>query len=79
MADIVERAFEAIRRLAPERRDERAGLLLRLAAEDDDPEAVDPAHLSAVLEGRNWLSTPTKPASRIPQCGLAYVLEQIPR
>ena len=37
MADVVDEAFEAMRKLAPERRDELASFVLRLAADDDDP------------------------------------------
>ena len=50
MANIGEEAFEAVRKLAPERRDELAGFILHLAADDTDPEPIDPAHLRAVLE-----------------------------
>jgi hypothetical protein len=49
-ADVLNEAFEAVRRLAPERRDELAELILHLAADDTDLEPIDPAHLPAVLE-----------------------------
>jgi hypothetical protein len=65
VANIVEEAFEAVRKLAPERRDELAGFILHLAADDTDPEPIDPAHLPAVLEGleqakRGQFATPER-------------------
>ena len=50
MANIVDEALEAVRKLAPERRDELADFILHLAADDSDPEPIDPAHLPAVFE-----------------------------
>jgi plasmid stabilization system protein ParE len=65
VADIVDKAFEAVRKLAPERRDEIADFIWRLAADDSDPEPIDPAHLPAVLEGleqakRGQFATPER-------------------
>jgi hypothetical protein len=51
MTKLLERALEAVRRLPPESQDEIARAMLDLAAGDGEPEAIDPAHLSAVLEG----------------------------
>jgi hypothetical protein len=48
---MVRAAFEAMRKLAPERRDELASFVFRLAADDDDPEPIDPVHLRDPLEG----------------------------
>lgn len=44
-------ALEAAARLSPENRDEIAWAMLRLTQGDGEPEQIDPAHLSAVLEG----------------------------
>lgn len=51
MTDLLEKAVEAVRRLAPEAQDEIARAMLRLAEDDGEPEPIDPADLSAVLEG----------------------------
>ena len=51
MANVVDEAFEAIRKLPPARRDELARYMLDLAVSDNEPEAIDPAHLPAVLDG----------------------------
>jgi len=50
MTKLLERALEAVRRLPPDTQDDIARAMLRLAAGDGEPEEVDPAHLSAVLE-----------------------------
>ena len=50
MTKLLEKAFEAVTRLPPESQDEIARTMLRLAASGDEPEEVDAAHLSAVLE-----------------------------
>jgi hypothetical protein len=36
--------------LAPEQRNKLADFILHLAADDIDPEPIDPAHLPAILE-----------------------------
>jgi hypothetical protein len=51
MTKLLERALEAVSRLSPDTQDEIARAMLRLAASDGEPENVDAAHLSAVLEG----------------------------
>jgi hypothetical protein len=51
MTKLLERALEAVSRLSPDTQDEIARAMLRLAASDGEPETVDAAHLSAVLEG----------------------------
>ena len=51
MTDLVEQAFAAVRKLSPARRDELARFVLDLANNDTDPEAIEPAHPAAVLEG----------------------------
>jgi len=51
MTKLLERAVEAVRQLAPEAQDEIARAMLQLAADDGEPEQIDPADLSAVLEG----------------------------
>jgi hypothetical protein len=50
MTKLLEKALEAVRRLPPEAQDEIALAMLNLA-DEGEPEEVDPAHLSAVLEG----------------------------
>ena len=51
MTKLLEEALEAVRRLSPDSQDEIARAMLRLAANDGEPEPIDPAHLSAVLQG----------------------------
>jgi hypothetical protein len=51
MTKLLERALEAVRRLSPQSQDAIARAMLHLAAGDGEPEAIDAAHLSAVLEG----------------------------
>ncbi len=51
MTKLLEKALEAVRRLPPSSQDEIARAMLNLAADEGEPEAIDPAHLSAVLEG----------------------------
>jgi Ca2+-binding EF-hand superfamily protein len=51
MTKLLEKALEAVRRLPPRGQDEIAQAMLNLAGDDEEPEAVDPAHLVAVLEG----------------------------
>lgn len=49
MTKLLERAFEAVRALPPEAQDEIARLMLHMAADGGEPEAIDPAHLPDVL------------------------------
>jgi hypothetical protein len=51
MTKLLETALEVVRRLPPSSQDEIARAMLTLAGDEGMPEAVDPAHLSAVLEG----------------------------
>jgi predicted transcriptional regulator len=51
MTRLLEEALDAVRQLPPENQDEIARLLLRLAKGQEEPEPIDPDHLSAVLEG----------------------------
>ncbi len=51
MTKLLEKALEAVRKLPSASQDEIARAMLRLSAKDGEPEAVDPAHLTAVLEG----------------------------
>jgi predicted transcriptional regulator len=51
MTKLLEKALEAVRQLPAESQDEIARAMLHLAQTDDEPEQIDPAHLSAVLEG----------------------------
>ena len=51
MTKLLEKALEAVRRLPPDSQDEIALAMLTLTGNDGEPEAIDPAHLPAVLEG----------------------------
>jgi len=51
MTELPEKALEAVRRLTPEVQDEIARAMLQLAEDDGQLEPIDPANLSAVLEG----------------------------
>jgi DNA-binding transcriptional regulator YdaS (Cro superfamily) len=51
MTKLLEQALEAVRRLPAESQDEIARAMLHLAQSEAEPEPIDPAHLSAVLEG----------------------------
>jgi hypothetical protein len=51
MTKLLEKALEAVSRLPSESQDEIARAMLQLARSGDEPEAVDAAHLPAVLEG----------------------------
>ena len=51
MTKLLEDALKAVRQLPAASQDEIARAMLRLAASGEEPEPVDPAHLSAVLEG----------------------------
>jgi len=50
MTKLLERALEAVRRLPPDGQDEIARAMLSLAGDEAEPEPIDPAHLSDVLE-----------------------------
>jgi len=51
MIKLLEQALEAVQRLPADSQDEIARAMLILAQSDVEPEPIDPAHLSAVLEG----------------------------
>jgi predicted transcriptional regulator len=51
MTKLLEQALKAVRQLPAATQDEIARAMLHLASSPDEPEAIDPAHLSAVLEG----------------------------
>lgn len=51
MTKLLAEALEAVARLSQENQDEIARAMLRLAQGDGEPEQIEPAHLSAVLEG----------------------------
>jgi hypothetical protein len=51
MTKLLEKALEAVRKLPTGSQDEIARAMLQLADRGGEPEAVDPAHLQAVLEG----------------------------
>jgi hypothetical protein len=51
MTTLLDKALEAVRRLPADSQDAIAREMLYLAAAQDEPEPIDPAHLPAVLEG----------------------------
>ena len=51
MTKLLHNALEAVRRLPPDSQDEIARATLTLSDVDGEAEAIDAAHLSAVLEG----------------------------
>ena len=51
MPRTIAQAIEALRNLSPARQEELAGYICHLAADEREPEEIDPAHLAAVLEG----------------------------
>ena len=51
MTKLLDKALELVRRLPADSQDEIARAMIGLAAGDDEPEQIDPAHLSAVLQG----------------------------
>ncbi len=50
MTKLLEKAFEAARRLPADSQDEIAHAILNPTGEEGEPEEIDPAHLSDVLE-----------------------------
>ena len=50
MTELLEKALETVRRLPPETQDYIARAMLSLAADEGEPEEIDPAHLQDVLE-----------------------------
>jgi hypothetical protein len=51
MTKLLEKAFEAVRRLPPDDQDQTALAMLTLSGQDGESEEIDPAHLPALLEG----------------------------
>jgi hypothetical protein len=51
MTKLFDKAVEAVRRLPPGTQDEIARAMLTLAGDEGAPEAIDSAHLHAVLDG----------------------------
>jgi hypothetical protein len=51
MPHTIDQAIEALRNLSPARQEELAGYICHLAADEREPEEIDPTHLAAVLEG----------------------------
>lgn len=51
MTELLEKAVEAVRRLAPQAQDDIARVMLRLAGQEEEPEPIEPDDVSAVLEG----------------------------
>ncbi len=51
MTKLVDKALEAMRRLPSDSQDEIARAILHLATRGEEPEAINPAHLPAVLQG----------------------------
>lgn len=51
MTKLLQEAVEAVRKLSSESQDEIARAMLSLAANEGEPEPIDPAHIAAVLEG----------------------------
>jgi hypothetical protein len=51
MTKLLDQALEAVRKLPADSQDEIARAMLNLAGNDQSPEAIDPEHLPAVMEG----------------------------
>jgi hypothetical protein len=51
MTKLLEKALEAVRALPADAQDDIARTMLALAENEGEPEAIDAAHLAAVLEG----------------------------
>jgi DNA-binding TFAR19-related protein (PDSD5 family) len=50
MTKLLEKALETVRLLPPDSQDDIARAMLTLAGDEGEPEEIDPAHLSDVLE-----------------------------
>jgi truncated hemoglobin YjbI len=50
MIKLLEQALEAVRRLPPDDQDEIAHAMLALAGNAEEPEPIDPAHFTDVLQ-----------------------------
>jgi hypothetical protein len=51
MNQLLEKAFDAVRRLTAEEQDEIAGIILTLAGDKETLEESDPAHLPSIHRG----------------------------
>jgi len=51
MTKLLEEALKAVGRLSSDSQDEIARAILHLTSLEEEPEAIDPAHLTEVLEG----------------------------
>ena len=51
MTKLLDKALELVRKLPADSQDQIARAMIDLAARDGEPEQIDPAHLSAVLQG----------------------------
>ena len=51
MTKLLEKALEAVRRLPPDGQDQIALAMLTLSGHEEEPQEIDPAHLTVVLEG----------------------------
>lgn len=51
MTKLLEQALAAVRLLSPDDQDQIALAMLTLTGKQGEPEAIDPGHLAAVLEG----------------------------
>lgn len=50
MTKLLDKALELVRKLPADSQDQIARAMIDLAASDGEPEQIDPAHLSAVLQ-----------------------------
>jgi DNA-binding TFAR19-related protein (PDSD5 family) len=50
MTELLAKALEAVRQLSPDEQDEIARAMLSMAGDEAEPEEIDPAHLTDVLE-----------------------------
>lgn len=51
MTKLLDKALDAVRRLSSDEQDKVAREIIRLVEDEGEPQTVDPAHLSAILEG----------------------------
>jgi hypothetical protein len=51
MTKLLEKALQAVQKLSADSQDEIARAMLNLAGDEGEPEDIDPAHLTDVLEG----------------------------
>ena len=51
MSKLLDQAMKTVRALPPDAQDDIARAMLALAGNEEEPEPIDPDHLTAVLEG----------------------------